>query len=385
MRAPRLKPRTTTHRSAVAGGLIATLAMLLGLSAPAGALSTPNLATIASGTVPVGGTITDTALVGGGTNPIGGTIVFTIYGPGDTKCANAPVFTSPAVKVGVPTTVSPPYQATSPGTYQIIAAYSGDANNAAVSGTCGEVGESVLVTQATPALTTAASPVSSAGTISDTAVLTGGFRPAGTVTFRLYGPGDATCSSPVFSAVVAASVSTVSPAFAPASAGAYRWIATYSGDANNATVVGSCSDPAETVTVAAGSSAPAAGQPACSQATAQALASSVLGALTAALTGAPPVGFKTTCSAGLRIVLRAKEIRPGNKGSPRHDGFTTIANNLTHTTTTGQLAFSLNAQGVALKAYALANNRSVTAFAIVHVRPDHTLLSSEAIQILTLG
>ncbi|MEA2373483.1 MAG: hypothetical protein QOH12_3877 [Solirubrobacteraceae bacterium] len=394
MRAPRFKPRTTTsrprrsaQRSAAAGGLIATLALLLGLSAPAGAISTPNLATIASGTIPVGATITDTALVGGGTNPIGGTIVFTIYGPGDTKCANAPVFTSPPVKVGVPTTVSPAYQATSPGTYQLIAAYSGDANNAAVSGTCGGIGESVLVTQATPALTTAASPVSSAGTVSDTAVLTGGFKPAGTVTFRLYGPGDATCSSPVFNAVVAASVSTVSPAFHPASAGAYRWIATYSGDANNVTVVGSCSDPAETVSVTAVATGPppAADQPACSQATAQALANSVLAALTAALTGAPAVGFKTTCSAGLRIVLRAKEIRPGNRGFPRHDGFTTIANNLTHTTTTGQLAFSLNAQGIALKAYAAANSRSITAFAIVHVRPDRTLLSSEALQILTLG
>jgi len=327
--------------------------------------------------------ITDTALLGSGSSPTG-TIVFKIYGPGDTKCANAPVFTSPAVKLGVPT-VSPPYQATTPGTYQVVAAYSGDASNAAVTEPCAMVGESVLVTQATPALTTAASPVSGSRTISDTAVLQGGFKPTGTITFRLYGPGDAACATPVFSAAATAFVSTVSPSYTPPAGGAYHWIATYGGDANNTTVAGSCSDPAETVTVAPPPTGPASQQPACTQATAQALASSILAALTAALSGGPPTGFKTTCSAGLRIVLRAKEIRPGNKGSPRHDGFTTIANNLTHTTTTGQLAFSLNAEGTALKAYATSSGQSITAFAIVHVRPDHTLLSSESVQILTLG
>jgi hypothetical protein len=111
----------------------------------------------------------------------------------------------------------------------------------------------------------------------------------------------------------------------------------------------------------------------------------VLSALASALTTGTGGGFKTTCSAGLRIVLRAKEIRPGNKGYPRHDGFTTIANTLTHSTTTGQLGFSLNAAGTALRAYAASTGQSLTAFAIVHVRPDHTTVSSEAIQILTLG
>jgi len=359
------------------------VALFLGTSAPAGALATPNLASIASGTVPVGGAITDTALLGSGSNP-GGTIVFRIYGPGDTKCANAPVFTSPPVKVGVPT-VSPAYQATAPGTYQVVAAYSGDANNAAVTGSCGAIGESVVVTQATPTLTTSATPVSTSGTISDTAVLTGGFKPTGTVTFRLYGPGDATCATPVFSAVATVSGSAVSPAYRPPTAGPYRWVASYGGDANNVPVAGSCGDPAETVTVPGTPAVPVSQQPGCSQSNAQALADGVLSALASVLSGGTSGGFKTSCSAGLRIVLRAKEIRPGNKGSPRHDGFTTIANNLTHTTTTGQLAFSLNAQGVALKAYSMSSAQRITAFAIVHVRPDRTLLSSEALQILTLG
>jgi hypothetical protein len=391
MRVPSFKTRRSTRRPdragrlvAATGGLTAMLVALLGFSAPAQALVTPNLATIASGSVAVGGSITDTALVGAGASPTG-TIIFTIYGPTDTKCANTPVYTSPPVKLAVPT-VSPAYTPTAPGTYQMIAAYSGDANNSAVTGTCGGIGESVVVTQATPTLKTAAGAVTAAGTISDQAVLTGGFQPGGTVSFAAYGPNDATCAAgAVFTATAAASTSVISPPFHPSAGGTYRWIASYGGDANNAPVSGSCSDPAEVVTVPTPTGGPSSQQPGCAQAVAQAMASSVLSALASALTTGTGGGFKTTCSAGLRIVLRAKEIRPGNKGYPRHDGFTTIANDLTHSTTTGQLAFSLNAQGTALKAYAASTGQSLTAFAIVHVRPDHTTVSSEAIQIITLG
>jgi hypothetical protein len=390
MRVPSFKTRRTTRGpdrarrfAASTAGLIAMLAALLGSSAPAQALATPNLATIASGTIAVGGSITDTALLGAGASP-SGTIIFTIYGPGDTKCANTPVYTSPPVKVAVPT-VSPSYTATAPGTYQLIAAYSGDTNNAPVTGTCGAIGESVVVTQATPTLNTAAGAVTAAGTISDQAVLTGGFQPGGTVSFAAYGPTDTTCAGAVFTATVAASTSTVSPPYRPTTGGTYRWIARYSGDANNTPVSGSCSDPSEAVTVPTPTGGSPSNQPACTPAVAQAMASSVLSALASALTTGTGGGFKTTCSAGLRIVLRAKEIRPGNKGYPRHDGFTTIANDLTHSSTTGQLGFSLNAQGTALKAYAQSTGQSLTAFAIVHVRPDHTTVSSEAIQILTLG
>jgi hypothetical protein len=384
MRVPSLKTSRAVRGPAAgrmtrrAAGLLGALAGLLIVTSPAYALATPNLASIASGTVAVGGQVTDTAILGAGASP-GGTITFTIYGPGDTKCAS----TSPAVKVAVPT-VSPAYQPTAPGVYQFVASYSGDANNSPVAGTCGAIGESVVVTQATPTLTTAASAVSATGTITDTAVLSGGLRPTGTIGFYAYGPNDATCASAVFTVTEPASVSAVSTPFRPPTAGVYRWIARYSGDANNVAVAGSCADPAEAVTVPASAvtSTPAA---ACSPAVAQAMATSVLGALASALTGGPASGFRSDCSSGLRIVLRAKEIRPGNKGVPRHDGFTTIANTLTHSTTTGQLAFSLNAQGVALKAYAGTTHQSLTVFAIVHVRPDHTQVSSEAIRILTLG
>lgn len=390
MRVPSLKISGPASRPARAGraaiagaGLVASMAALLILSPPVRALTTPTLASFASGSVPVGGSITDTAILGSGSSPTG-TITFSIYGPTDTTCAGTPVFTSPAVKLAVPT-ISPAYTPTAPGTYHVIASYSGDTNNSAVTGKCGDVGESVAITQATPTLTTAAAAPTTAGTLTDTAALTGGYKPTGVITFNAYGPNDAACATPVFTVAEPASAATVSTAFHPAAAGTYRWIARYGGDANNTAVAGSCADPAEAVTVTASAIGPASQQPACSQAVAQAMANSVLSALAAALTGGPGGSFKTDCSSGLRIVLRAKEIRPGNKGFPRHDGFTTMANTLTHSSTTGQLGFSLNSQGMALKAYATSAGQSLTVFAIVHVRPDHTAVSSEAIQILTLG
>ena len=70
---------------------------------------------------------------------------------------------------------------------------------------------------------------------------------------RLYGPDDGICSgAPVFESVVPYPVSggsVTSAPFTPTVGGVYRWIATYSGDANNASVSGVCSEANETVTV----------------------------------------------------------------------------------------------------------------------------------------
>src|SRR4029079_11356861 len=69
-----------------------------------------------------------------------------------------------------------------------------------------------------------------------------------TVTFRLFAPTDPTCSgAPVFTSTVALSNGTAtSGAFTPVDVGAYRWVATYDGDTNNAPVSGTCGDPTET-------------------------------------------------------------------------------------------------------------------------------------------
>jgi hypothetical protein len=72
------------------------------------------------------------------------------------------------------------------------------------------------------------------------------------VTFRLYGPNNATCASPpAFTSTVALSGGAAqSAAFTPTGVGTYRWVATYDGDVNNMAVSGVCGDPTETRPVA---------------------------------------------------------------------------------------------------------------------------------------
>lgn len=105
-----------------------------------------------------------------------------------------------------------------------------------------------------PTLATRASAdVVLGGSVTDTATLAGGANPTGQITFRLFGPGDESCAGdPVFTATrdVSGNGTYQSGEFAPADAGTYRWVATYSGDADNRQVSGDCQDPAERVTVA---------------------------------------------------------------------------------------------------------------------------------------
>ncbi|MCA1683925.1 MAG: Ig-like domain repeat protein, partial [Actinobacteria bacterium] len=201
----------------------------------------PTLITNASAPVPVGGaTVHDTATLSGGTinPPITGNIVFSLFGPDDATCAGPPVFVSPPVAVnGNGNYDSPDFTPTQPGLYRWIATYSGDVNNAAVTTACNDVNEQVDVTPATPQITTnatASAPVG--GPISDSATLTNGFLPTGTIVFTLFGPNDATCAGPpVFTSPpvpVNGNGTYSSAAVTPALAGVYRWIATYSGDAN---------------------------------------------------------------------------------------------------------------------------------------------------------
>lgn len=91
-----------------------------------------------------------------------------------------------------------------------------------------------------------------AGTLSDQATLDGGESPTGTVTFRLYGPGDTTCTGPaVFtSTVTLTGTSAASTAFTPTLAGTYSWVATYNGDGSNNPVSGTCGEQTETTAVA---------------------------------------------------------------------------------------------------------------------------------------
>ena len=88
---------------------------------------------------------------------------------------------------------------------------------------------------------------------SDTATVAGGTSPTGSIVFKLFGPGDATCSAaPAYTSApqtVAGDGQYQSPAFTPTQEGTYSWVALYSGDSNNAAATTVRMDPAETVTV----------------------------------------------------------------------------------------------------------------------------------------
>ena len=210
----------------------------------------PTVVTQASASVEVGGDIHDTATLAGGSSPTG-TITFNLYGPNDTTCASAAIFTKSVTVNGNGHYDSPSFTTVTAGTYRWIANYSGDANNNATQNACNGNNESVIVTKKAPTVTTNASAdVTVGGLIHDTATLAGGLNPTGTIHFALYGPNDATCAkTPIFSddATVSGNGNYDSASYTTAQAGTYRWIANYSGDTNNASTSNVCNAANESV------------------------------------------------------------------------------------------------------------------------------------------
>ncbi len=408
MRARRSTPGTRS-RSRLGRLICLTGTMIVGLplassaALPAtGPPFTPTLHTQASPSVSVGGTINDSSSLVGQSPPTApaGTIVFTLYGPNDATCAGSPVFTSPPITAKL-TNTSGKFTPTLPGTYRWVATFTSSDPKMynSTSTKCADSGEAVLVTAVTPTLTTTASPtVMVGGRVTDTATLTGGMNPTGKVEFGLFAPNDPNCTGGVvFRSTVAITdpSSVTSEAYSPPIPGTYHWEARYVGDQTNGAVRSGCNDTGESVVVTAAPGgpggppssttpgAPGGPPPACDVA---ATARALLAGLVATLTGKPGAAFRNGCSAGLRIVLRAKEIRPGNPGFPRRDGFTTMTNILTHIAPNGPpLNFALNANGLLLRNYAISQGRSLVAFLIVHVRRDKSPVSTESLEIVTLN
>jgi len=207
-----------------------------------------SLTTSASGPVTVGQTITDTATLSNVSGNAGGSITFNLYS--DATCTTS-IFTSTKPVSGPGDYTSDAYTTTAPGTYRWIASYSGDANNTGISGACGDTGESSVVNKAAPSLTTTPSAGGTVGvTLNDSATLTGAVNPTGSIVFKLFDPGDATCAgTPAFTQTRPLSGSTASTTggFATDEAGIWRWTADYAGDTNNEAASSGCQ--AEQVTV----------------------------------------------------------------------------------------------------------------------------------------
>jgi uncharacterized repeat protein (TIGR01451 family) len=197
-------------------------------------------------TATVGTSIADKATVSGGFNPTG-TVTFHLYN--NPNGTGTPLFTDPNVPLVSGMATSTGYSTTATGTVYWVATYNGDSNNSSV--TSGTAVEPVVITPATPTISTSQQPATATvGTsIADKATVSGGFNPTGTVTFHLYNNSSGT-GTPLFTDANVPLVSgmATSTSFTTTATGTDYWVATYNGDSNNSPV--SSGTALEPVTIA---------------------------------------------------------------------------------------------------------------------------------------
>jgi len=169
--------------------------------------------------------LTDTAVLSGGASPTG-TIVFTLNGPNGFSFSQ----TDPVTDNG---SYSASTSASAVGTYTWTADYSGDTNNSPAADQGGPA-EQTVIQLASPTLATTASPAtavpSPTATLTDTAVLSGGASPTGTIVFTLAGPGGFSFTQ---TDTVTGNGSYTASTPGVSAVGTYTWKAQYSGDASN--------------------------------------------------------------------------------------------------------------------------------------------------------
>jgi hypothetical protein len=218
--------------------LVATFGSAAGLlvgaivlpAVPPSATTISTVQSPATGTV--GSTFTDTATV---TDSFGnlvttGTVTFNFSSLfTDTETVNAG-------------TVTAAYMATVTGSFNWVATYS----SGGVSVTAPS--EPVTVIPATPSISTSQLPPMAlvGNPIVDTATLSGGFNPTGTITFNLYNNSSGS-GAPLFTSTVNAAATATSLAYVATVPGTDYWVATYNGDSDNNSVTSGVS--AEPVTI----------------------------------------------------------------------------------------------------------------------------------------
>ena len=181
-----------------------------------------------------------------GTHPPGGaaptgSVTFDVYGPDDATCRGPAVSsTTGSIDTAGTTAASGNYTPTSTGSYRVIASYSGDANHAGASSSCGDPADVAVVSKLILGITAAVAPASirAGGSFEDSAALTTAPsnlpRPTGTVSFDVFASSDANCTgAPIVGSVVpldAAGATATSGPLTPVGLGPHRVVATYSGD-----------------------------------------------------------------------------------------------------------------------------------------------------------
>jgi hypothetical protein len=235
------------------GGNLATISHYIVCGQPATGKAAPKLTTAPGSGGTVGSVVlNDTGTLSGGASPTG-SITFNLYDPAHADCSGTPAYTQTVTISGngsYSTTNTTP--ASTAGTWNWTAIYTGDSGNLGASSGCGQ--ETVPVAKASPSLTTTPSPGGSVNSVvlNDTGKVSGGFQPGGSITFNLYDPAHADCSgTPAYTQTVTISgngsysTTNTTPASTP---GTWNWTATYTGDSDNAGASSTCGQ--ETVTVA---------------------------------------------------------------------------------------------------------------------------------------
>jgi uncharacterized repeat protein (TIGR01451 family) len=192
----------------------------------------------------VGGpALKDVAHLSGGYNPTG-TITFTLYAPDNSVADTESVTVNGNGDYTTPTGSVP----TQAGTYFWVASYGGDANNQGV--TSGTHDEPVVISPASPTITTTPGGIvviGSGAKLTDSATLSGGYGPTGTITFTLYAPDGTTVVDTETATVSGSGTYTTPTGYLPSAPGTYQWVASYGDDTNNNGVSNNQGDEPETV------------------------------------------------------------------------------------------------------------------------------------------
>ena len=126
------------------------------------------------------------------------------------------------------------YLPTAAGTYQWVASYAGDTNNNSAASTKGS--EPEVVSLASPTISTTAGGtvvVGSGSKLTDSATVSGGYNPTGTITFTLYAPNGTTVVDTETVTVNGNGRYIDAERISADGGGTYQWVASYSGDTNN--------------------------------------------------------------------------------------------------------------------------------------------------------
>jgi uncharacterized repeat protein (TIGR01451 family) len=206
------------------------------------------------GQITLGQSVTDTATLSGSNGPVTGTVKFFVCGPVNSDCTSGGTPVGGTVTISAGQATSAAFTPVATGHYCFRAEYTPDQFAPYSPSNHTDTTLECFTVNATTALNTNAGgpyTIGADGTValSDVATLTGGTPTAtGTITFKLYSDDD--CKTQVGSNVTvtvngASNKDYPSPSIIVSAAGTYHWVATYSGDANNAGTTTQCGAPHE--------------------------------------------------------------------------------------------------------------------------------------------